>query len=275
MKSIYHYRDYRQALADFYHMRKQDSSAYSYASFSLKAGLASPNYLKLVMDGKRDLTVANIHTFAKALDLRGSDVEYFEALVLENQSDSTLERKYYSRRLHSIKRLSSMNTVRSKPDALLDNSLTPAVLLCASGRNIERAVSLSSKELKITDLQSLEIIKDLIASGRLKLNEDQVLRSVTRHEIMSDPKGISVRQQKFLRDGLEEACKTFDGRYSNGKAKFLSILMTAPEKSLEDIFIQLRSAVEKASEDFDPAVDDVPGVYRVQLQVYRYTRNET
>lgn len=49
---VFEYLDYRAFLRDYYAERKQ-SRGLSFRSFSKRAGLGSPNYLKLVMEGAR------------------------------------------------------------------------------------------------------------------------------------------------------------------------------------------------------------------------------
>lgn len=275
MKSVYSFRNYREALTTFYSEMKKKDVGFTYASFSKKSDLASPNYLKLIMDGKRDLTVANIHAFARGLGLEGAEIEYFEALVLENQSESDREKKYYSQKLKKIKATNSILTIHKKPSTLIAEPLKPAVLLCASGKNFDDAVEMCKTELEMDIQQATKSIQELIAQNELAVDNENILRFVSRHELMSDPKGLSDRQRKFLDGGLNEARKIFDERYSSGTAKFLSILMTAPEESLNEIFMQLRSAVEKTTEDFDPDPNENHGVYRLQLQVYRLKKTKS
>ena len=51
---VFQYLDYRVFLADFYRTKKR--SGFSYRAFSRAAGLGAPNYLKLVIAGKRNMS---------------------------------------------------------------------------------------------------------------------------------------------------------------------------------------------------------------------------
>ena len=51
---VFDYLNYRAFLRDYYVERKRKGKV-SFRSFSQRAGLKSPNYLKLVMDGERNL----------------------------------------------------------------------------------------------------------------------------------------------------------------------------------------------------------------------------
>jgi uncharacterized protein (TIGR02147 family) len=88
---VFDYLDYRAFLRDYY-VAKKASHALSFRGFSKRAGLGSPNYLKMVIDGQRNLTPAMAERFAKAASLDGDAARYFTELVLFNQARTTVER---------------------------------------------------------------------------------------------------------------------------------------------------------------------------------------
>ncbi len=97
--SIFTYTDYRIFLAAAFDEHKQKSPFYSYRLFSQKAGFASPNFLKLVIDAKRNLTKESVFKCAKALGLGRKEADYFENLVFYCQSKTDEEKKSYWSRL--------------------------------------------------------------------------------------------------------------------------------------------------------------------------------
>lgn len=92
---VLQYSNFRTYLNDFYDFKKIQLSAFSHRYFAQKAGITSPNYLKLVMDGKRNLTKKTLVKFQVALGLKGKKAEFFENLVFFNQSTSLAERNLY------------------------------------------------------------------------------------------------------------------------------------------------------------------------------------
>lgn len=80
--NLFDYFDYRDYLHDFYLFHKRKNSAYSYRLFARKAKLGSPNYLKLVVDGKRRITDRTIYQFARGLGLTRDEEKYFRELVM-------------------------------------------------------------------------------------------------------------------------------------------------------------------------------------------------
>jgi uncharacterized protein (TIGR02147 family) len=102
MRSIFEYIDYRKFLSDYYAFKKKTSHAFSYRYFSAKAGFASPVFLKLVIEGKRNLSRASIEKFCTALQLTKKECMYFKNLVLFDQAKTADEKQEHYAVLRSI-----------------------------------------------------------------------------------------------------------------------------------------------------------------------------
>lgn len=89
---IYEYLDYREYLGAYYDAAKANTRAFSYRYFSRKAGFASPNFLKLVIDGKRNLGPDSVERFARALKLDRDERRFFADLVALAQAATDAER---------------------------------------------------------------------------------------------------------------------------------------------------------------------------------------
>lgn len=83
---VFRYHDYRAFLSDLYAAKKR--RGFSYRAFSRAAGLGAPNYLKLVIDGQRNLTPPMAQRFAEACGLSGEAADYFQRLVEFNQASN-------------------------------------------------------------------------------------------------------------------------------------------------------------------------------------------
>ena len=90
--NVFQYLDAREYLRAYYTFKKETSRAFSYRAFAKRAGLKSPNYLKLVIDGDRNLSGEMAIRFGQALGLTGQRLAYFMDLVAFTQSATTDER---------------------------------------------------------------------------------------------------------------------------------------------------------------------------------------
>lgn len=97
------YMNYRQFLADFYRFKRKASRgslrAYNYAVFSAAANIKSPNYLKMIIEGKRNLSDDMIGKFGKALGFMKDQTEEFRLLVHFTQATDPAERNMYLKKL--------------------------------------------------------------------------------------------------------------------------------------------------------------------------------
>jgi uncharacterized protein (TIGR02147 family) len=101
---VFAYLDYRAYLRDYYNARKAAGRGFSYRSFSRRAGLKSPNYLKLVVDGERNLSADMAERFATACGLKDDEQRYFVDLVAFSQAATNAERNQHYARLTGFKR---------------------------------------------------------------------------------------------------------------------------------------------------------------------------
>lgn len=101
---IFEYLDYRRFLADYYTAAKKNNRAFSYRYFARKAGYSSPNFLKLVMDGQRNLSQDSVERFAQVLKLNATESRFFANLVAFNQADGEEEKNEAFERVAASRR---------------------------------------------------------------------------------------------------------------------------------------------------------------------------
>jgi uncharacterized protein (TIGR02147 family) len=101
--SIFDYLDYRTFLKDTFQYRKEQEAFFSHRYFARRAGFSAPNFVQLVIAGRRNLTSASIPKVARGLSLKAKEREYFECLVLMNQADSHDERNHYYQKMTALR----------------------------------------------------------------------------------------------------------------------------------------------------------------------------
>lgn len=251
MKSIYKYSDYRAFLKDRYLDKKAADSRFSFQRFSKEAGINSPNYLKLVMDGDRNLTVSNIHQFAKALGLTESEVEFFETLVLLTQSTNAAEKKYYRSRLLRLKngRIERQGQVKIKN--LAEFPYLPAILVSADGLTLDVAEQKISSRFNLKREQVEKVLQTLLKEKILELRESR-LKLTNDYFVQYDRLRASADQKQFLKAQLALSSRALENRYSSDAQFFAHTFTTSPDRvaGMVQKFADLLEAVtEESSED--------------------------
>lgn len=92
IKSVFEYDDYRSFMSDYYQWKKR-TSAFSWREFAKVSGFSSPNYLKVVCDGKSGLSNPGTKRVAKAMGLVGAEYDYFQQLVRFGQAKKDAEKE--------------------------------------------------------------------------------------------------------------------------------------------------------------------------------------
>lgn len=101
------YTDYRAFLKDYFEFRVHESKGhfrpFSYSDFSAAADIKSPNYLKLIIQGERNLSLDMAKKFGRALKLDKAQQTEFEALVFYGQEKDPLQRNKFLKQLSEIR----------------------------------------------------------------------------------------------------------------------------------------------------------------------------
>lgn len=164
--SVFAYLDYRAYLGDFYAAKKAASRAFSFRAFSKRAGVSSPNYLKLVIDGKRSLSGKMSERFATACGLDAEAARYFVHLVAFNQAKTSAERAQSYDKLTGFQRYRQAHKLEIAHAAYYSDWYMPAIRELAASSQFREDPEWIADQLipKITPLQAqqaLEILADL------------------------------------------------------------------------------------------------------------------
>ena len=99
--NVFYYTDFRVFLADYYNYLNEQNPRFSESAFLLKAGYSksSRGYFKMIVSGKRNLSLQRILSFSKAMQLSESESQFFESLVNFNQVTKESEKDFYWKKI--------------------------------------------------------------------------------------------------------------------------------------------------------------------------------
>ena len=100
--NVFGYTDFRTYLRDYYEFRKNSQKGYSYRAFSKAAGFSSPNFLKLIIDGARNVSNETIEKILRATHLTGAMADYFRALANFNQAKTDEQKEKYFHKMQAL-----------------------------------------------------------------------------------------------------------------------------------------------------------------------------
>lgn len=202
------HRSYLQAMIAYL---KATRPQFSYRYFSREAGFASPNFLKLVAEGKRGLSVASIGRFARGLGLDEAEREAFETLVLLDQAGSDEERTRYWERLRSAAQSAGAGRIEAAQyDAYVDWWTLPLwELMHAPDFREEPAWIGQQLHPRVSRSDVRKALRTLETLGLAERGEDGVLRPRER-SLSTGPRVRSLAIRNHHRAMLQLAEQSLD-----------------------------------------------------------------
>lgn len=114
---IFDYASFRSYMRDIYLTKKRANKKFSLQYFANKMGFSSRGNLKMIMDGKSNISATAIKRLNEALGHNKAQADFFQAMVLHDQARSDEERTLYFEKMASLKpkiRMSSLERNRYK-----------------------------------------------------------------------------------------------------------------------------------------------------------------
>jgi uncharacterized protein (TIGR02147 family) len=270
------YMDYRLFLADFYHYKKDLTRTslrqYNYAIFSAAADIKSPNYLKMIIEGKRNLSMDMVSKFAKACGLNKAQGDEFKLLVLFNQSEDPADRNY------ALKKLSEYRVEQKLKHGQLDRKVFEKVpnwigwiiyaLVDQSGVSFEVTQLKYLLRGKASETEIQHALESLLASG--ELTKDAETGKIQKGKSTEAPDEIPAAlirklQMQLMYLGLESLYQD-----EASEREFGSLTMSLTEKEFEEIKFKLRQMRKSLHKENSIARMDTKGdrVYQLNLQLF-------
>jgi uncharacterized protein (TIGR02147 family) len=268
VNSILTYNDYRAFLRDYYNEKKEKSASYSFRFFARKAGLRSPNYLKLVMDGERNLTHRNIRKFALGLGLGDREQLYFENLVFFTQAKDPADREFFKKNLETI-RAKDDRTLLTRDQYEIFALWYPAAIreaLLIPGFPTTPKKLAARFDHSFTPQQAREALDLLLRIGMIETDKTGGLR-VTKQSIQTPDLTKSEALVRFYHSMIEMAQRAVEGQSS--KERCLSGVTVAVRKEdLKEAFRRIHEFRNEMNAFFSKG-KAYDAVYQLNLQLFR------
>jgi uncharacterized protein (TIGR02147 family) len=241
LRSVFEFIDYRKYLDHHYQEKKKKNRKFSYRYFAMKAGITSPSFLKMVIDGKRNLTSGMIEKFCRALELDGKEAKYFTNLVHFNQAKTAREKQDFYAALRAMGDLIKEEVLRINQYDYFDKWYTPIIreLLGLGdfqedfdllGRTVEPPVSPAEAKAAVLLLLKLGLVERK-ENGRYAPTK-LALAGVNDDSVVS----LSLRTyQEYALEHAKRAMYDFDKRVRHISTMVLGVSPAAYGAMVEEI----------------------------------------
>lgn len=172
--NIFEYSDYRLYLRDYYVAEKARRPAFSYRYFARRAGHTSPNFLKLVIEGKRNLGPASVTAFARALELDTEEASFFAELVAYGQAKNDADKTKHMTRITAARNFRKAGRIEGQLFEYLAHWYLPAIRELVGRPDFQEDPKWIAKELvpQITAKKAADGLKVLANLGLVRRMPD-------------------------------------------------------------------------------------------------------
>lgn len=269
MKPITEYKDYRNYMQDFYNEMKQ-SCSFTWREFARLAGFTSPTYLKLVCEGRSNLSLLGVERVASAMSLGGFEVVYFRYLVNFNQAKDDETRKNAYASMQDIAKANKIRVVDSDAFTYFESWKNPVLRELVSmmpGATPEALAEMCWQPITADEVRkSLDFMVDV---GLLKKKSKNVYEQTAKSLVgNSDVFPVTIRSMhREMASFAQKAIDEFDVEDRN----FTGVTMGVDRDAYEQIVQELRAcrrkivAIATSSKKTDQ-------VYRLNMQLFPLTK---
>ena len=271
LPSVYEYTDYRQFLSDHFAASKQQKKQYSFRYFARRAGLSSSNFLKLVMDGQRNLGPTTIEKFVKALKLGAEEATFFTDLVALDQAQTVAERNRAFERVAANRRFRAARRLHGPLFKYLTHWYYPAVRELAGRPDFRDDPAWVAKQLMppINVRQARAALATLRDLGLVVEDEDgKLVRGETSLTTGHEVRSIVI--PAYHRQMIERAASSIDTVQPDERdVSALTVCIRA--SSIADLKQRIRRFREEMLERCDTE-EEPEQVYQLCIQLFPLSR---
>jgi len=179
MPNIFDFLDYREYLEAFYKNKKASNRAFSYQLFADTAGFKSKSFIKLVIDGKKNLSPESAKKINKVLRLGDKSFSYFIDLIAFSRCRTIQERNYHFEKLMQYNKRSIGRTVLIQQYGLYSKWYYGAIRELAVAIRFNDDFELLGKMLKppISARKTREAVNTLLKLGLIHKKEGRYIQA--------------------------------------------------------------------------------------------------
>lgn len=244
-------RDY---LGIAFRTAKKSNPHLTIASYADKLGIGS-SQLKMILSGKRKLTVHQSLAVAKALHLSEQETYLLETLALRDSAETPWERGYYSRRLERHEQSLPVRTILASDRELLTDPKAMPLLVYLMDLS-QRRPSLSWEHIDFRKLgQQFGMEEGRIREWVVRF-KDLGLLDVSadgRFHVQFDRMNHKLPQKKYMKRLLEEALKRVDTDYESKASSFIAYAFVTSDEMLARLRNDFRALMDKYLSESPPS----------------------
>ncbi len=264
------YSDYRVFLKDFFDQKKKENSNYSHRVFIRKAQMSSPSHLKMVIDGKRNLTGKTVKKYISAIGLKKKEATFFSLLVNYNQEQCHEEKIALFQQIMQEKRKKGLSDIEEAQYDFLSKWHYVAIYCLLDLKEFKNdPLWISNKIKKKVSSQNIEkAISELKRLGLIKINsEGKLVQSNGPLDTSDEVQNLAFKT--YHKNMSELAIHSLENEDSKNR-EFNGVTIPIDTKNMAKIKEMIRS-FRKELNEVASNMEEPNEVYQMNIQFFPLT----
>ena len=274
-KHIFEYNDYRLYLSDYYAHKKSNNPNYSHRVFAKQAGISSPSYLLMIINGARNLSLKTIPKFVDALKLSQKEAKFFEMMVLFSQTeDLEMKSKYFAEIISIKSTLAKVHNLEKEKFDFLSKWYVVAIYVLIDTRNFKASPSWIAKRLgnRITSAQASEALQTLLRLDMIQADAEKGYKQKNSGalSVWDETRSMAVYEYHQSMNRLASDAL----RHNHPSTREVnSATISIPKEKLSEIQDKIR-AFRKEINQIASAYTNPDDVYQMNIQLFALTTGD-
>lgn len=242
---VFDFINIQDFLTSYYQYRKSKERQFSYEIWAREAGIKSRSLLRMVVLGKRSLTLKMAEILSYQFSFQPDELKYFLLLVEYSAAKSKEQRNFIWKKMLPLVQQQQAQQVIDEPDFLSSHWL-PKIQLLLSFSDIEKTTQVISKILGI-ELQQTEVFMKALEQLKLVKKVENSVSGATWNSHVGRFKIPESSQKAQLKNFYVQAFQDAEKAIALKPEirKFRSLLVPLSTNEYAEVLLQLEEAFQE------------------------------
>jgi len=267
----YEYRDFRVYLEACFQFKKSlPTGNLTFRTYSNSLGFRSPNYLRYIIQGNRNLSTHHVDSIIQGLSLNKSEGEFFRNLVHFNQAKTIDETNRFAKNLSQTARFRKMNPITKSQFKFYSHWYNIAIREMLTLPDFQDDPKWIASRLRppISPKEARKALKEMKTLGLIKRDETGKWSQSSQNIFKNDDIFHSV-VASYHKEMIKKAGEAMDRFDKQSREVNSSTFNLSKEKYIEirQILRDLQRRLMSAEQETDKSTD----VYQLNIQLFPLT----
>ncbi len=268
LPDVHSFLEFRRFLDAWFQAKKASNARYSHRLFARMAGHKNPSLLLLVIQGKRNLSPANVEGFARAMSLTAEQGRFFAALVALDQAATHSEQNEAWALISASRRFREARSLEGMGFEVISHWYHSAIHELARTDGFQADPTWISRNLRprVTVAQAKKALEVLTSLGMLAPDENGKVEPVdvslaTPHEVA----GLAARN---YHDGMLELARRSITEAERDERHLSAVTVCISPSLLPQLKREIDAFQERLLDLCDGSEEAPEQVYQVHMALF-------